>query len=195
MKKLLIISLLVVLSLGFAHAQSIYGLRAGLNISEYGGDADMDSKIGFNAGMFMHYKLHPMLLLQPELNYTQRGAQNDFTIAGVKTEVKQTLHYAELPIYLKLDLGERDLKFQPYLGPEMRYLISAKQKIKVGSNEDTADIDNVKDLDFGLGIGIDMMFNHMLIFGARYSLGLSNIDDNGGDVTNNAIMINLGVLY
>lgn len=49
---------------------------------------------------------------------------------GVKTEIKQTLHYAELPVYLKLDLGEANLKFQPYLGPELRYLISAKKPAK-----------------------------------------------------------------
>jgi hypothetical protein len=195
MKKVLLISLLAILGISFAFGQSIYGLRAGLNVSNYGGDSEMDSRIGFHAGMMMQYHMHPMLILQPELLYTQRGAQDEATILGVKTELKQTLHYVELPIFLKLGLGEGNLKFQPYLGPELRYLIAAKYKTKVGSAEQTGDIKDLADLDFGLGIGLDLVFNTNMLFGARYSLGLADVADGSADVKNNAFMINLGFLY
>jgi|LSQX01.2.fsa_nt_gb hypothetical protein len=195
MKRVLLISLLAFLSISFAFGQSIYGLRAGLNISSYGGDGDMDRKIGFNAGMLMQHRVHPMLIIQPELNYTQRGGQDEGSVMGVDLEVKQTLHYAELPIYLKLDLGEGNLKFQPYLGPEFRYLIAAKYKIKAGSEEDDGDINDVVDLDFGMGLGIDMLFNTNMLFGVRYSMGISDIADGPGEVKNNALMLNLGFLY
>ncbi|MCB5277856.1 MAG: porin family protein [Candidatus Cloacimonetes bacterium] len=195
MKKLILISLILALGISFAFAQSIYGLRAGLNISSFGGDSEMDSKIGFNGGLFMQYRVHPMLILQSELNYTQRGAQDELSIMGVKTEIKQTLHYAELPVYLKLDLGEANLKFQPYLGPELRYLISAKKTSKVGGDESSGDIEDITDMDFGLGLGIDMVFNTNMLVGARYSMGLIDISEDSSDVTNNSIMINLGFLY
>lgn len=195
MKRVLLISLLAILSISFAFGQSIYGLRAGLNLSNYDGDYEMDSRIGFHAGMMMQYNLHPMLILQPELLYTQRGAQDEGTVAGIKTELKHTLHYLELPIFLKLDLGEGNLKFQPYLGPELRYLIAAKYKAKAGSVEQSGDINGLADLDFGLGIGLDFVFNTNMLFGARYSLGLANIDDGDDEIKNNSFMINLGFLY
>ncbi|MCB5252828.1 MAG: porin family protein [Candidatus Cloacimonadaceae bacterium] len=126
MKKVVLISLLAVLGISFAFGQSIYGLRGGLNISNYGGDPEMDSKIGFHGGMMMQYHLDQMLILQPELLYTQRGAQEE----ALGIEHKQTLHYLELPIFAKLDLGEGKLKFQPYLGPEFRYLIKGNSTLK-----------------------------------------------------------------
>lgn len=195
MKKVVLITLLAVLGISFAFGQSIYGLCGGLNLSNYSGDPDMDSKIGFHGGMIMQYHMHPMLILQPELLYTQRGAQDEFTVLGVKTEIKQTLHYIELPIMVKLDLGEGNLKFQPYLGPEFRYLIKGNQKTKIGSTENTREIKNLKDFDFGLGFGVDVVFNTNMLVGARYSMGLTEIDDDGGDVKNTSFMINLGILY
>jgi opacity protein-like surface antigen len=195
MKKVVLVSLMMVLALGFAYAQSIYGLRGGVNFSNYGGDPDMDSKIGFNFGMMMQYDLHPMLILQPELNYTQRGAQTEGSILGVDFERKDTLHYAELPIYLKLDMAEGDFKIQPYLGPELRYLIKGNSKIEIGDDENDEDIEDLKSLDYGLGIGLDIVFNTNILAGIRYSLGLANIADTDDDITNNSLMLNLGFLY
>lgn len=191
MKKVVLISLLAVLGISFAFGQSIYGLRGGLNISNYGGDPEMDSKIGFHGGMMMQYHLDQMLILQPELLYTQRGAQEE----ALGIEHKQTLHYLELPIFAKLDLGEGKLKFQPYLGPEFRYLIKGNSTLKIGSDETTVEIKNAEDFDFGLGLGIDLVFNTNMLIGARYSMGLTTIDEDGSDVKNNSFMINLGFLY
>lgn len=50
-------------------------------------------------------------------------------------------------------------------------------------------------MDFGLGLGIDMVFNTNMLVGARYSMGLIDISEDSSDVTNNSIMINLGFLY
>lgn len=192
MKKLVLISLLAVLGISFAFSQSIYGLRGGLNISNYSGDPDMDAKIGFHGGMVMQAHLHPLLILQPELLYTQRGAQAESNIIG---DVKETLHYVELPILAKLNLGTGNLKFQPYLGPEFRYLIKGNRTVKMGNIETTNEIDDYTDFDFGLGLGMDIVFNTNMLFGARYSMGLMDIYDGNAEVKTNAIMINLGFLY
>ncbi len=199
MKKLALIFLLAVLSISLAFGQTVYGLRGGLNISNFNGDPDpkVDAKIGFHGGLMAQARMQPPLILQSELIYTQRGAQDEYIIPLLeeKAEIKMTLHYLELPFFVKLDLGEGNLKFQPYLGPELRYLIKGNSTVKVGSSEATNEIEGLKDFDFGLGFGVDVVFNTNILIGARYSLGLTNIDDNGGDLKNKSIMVNMGVLY
>ena len=195
MKKLALISVLVLLVFGAAFAESSYGLRAGVNLSSYNGkNASGGTKLGFHGGLMMMYELHPMLTLQPELLYTQRGAKKD---SGSVTW-SQTQHYAELPILLKLNLSAGDILVQPYAGPEFRYMLSGKRTAKVAGVETTSDIKNMNDFDFGVGLGADIIYNNFL-FGARYSIGMSNIYEKSGgsqsDIKNNAIMINLGVLY
>lgn len=200
MKKILLLSLLAILSIGMVNAEPFFGLRGGLNISNYS-EGDADSKVGFHAGMMMQYDLHPMIVLQPELLYTQRGASVEFTTLGIETEVSQTLHYVELPIFVKLDLGEGNMKVQPYLGPEFRYLIKGNQKITINGDEgDTNEIDGLNEFDYGMGAGIDLLFNTNMLVGVRYSMSMGEIfeEDSFGfqnDSKNTSLMVNLGFLY
>jgi hypothetical protein len=200
MKKVIIILALLGLSLGMVFAQSVYGLRAGVNFSNYSGDdVDADSRIGLNGGMIMQYHLHPLFILQPELIYTQRGAQSETEGLVLETKTSDTLHYVELPLFLKLDLGQGNLKLQPYLGPEFRYLIKGVHKEEVGDHEDSDDMENLRDFDYGLGLGLDVVANVNFMVGVRYSIGMSDIFEKSLgiqlDARNTSLMLNLGILY
>ena len=199
MKKLLVILLLVVLSIGLAFAQGVYGLKAGLNISNFSGDDadDLDTKsvIGFNGGLFMQKHIHPMIILQPELNYSHRGAMMEINLFGTEIELRDNLHYLELPLFVKLDLGEGNLKFQPYLGPELRYLIKGNGTTEADGDETTEELEDTNDFDYGVGLGIDLLFNMKYMAGFRYSQGLAEVFENDVDTRNSSIMFNLGILY
>lgn len=200
MKKLIMLSLLALLIVGVANAEPTYGLRAGLNISSYNSENyKNDTKLGFHGGLMMMYDLHPMVILQPELLFSQRGAQKEGKVLGQTVSWSTTFNYIEVPVMFKLNLAVGDLGIQPHLGPEFRYLLSAKNKDVVGSVTTTSDIKNLNDFDYGLGLGIDAKYDNFLV-GLRYSMGMSKIYEktSGGsqlDVKHNSIMLNLGATY
>lgn len=192
MKKTFVISMLLLLGITFAFAQGNYGVRAGLNLSNLDGNRKADNKIGFHAGFMMDYKLHPFIIIQPELLYTQRGTQREIS----KVTTSRLLHYVELPIFLKGSFGTPDIKIEPYLGPEFRYLVKGGRKVKGGDNESTTDYDKdyINSFDWGLGFGLDLRINRDMLLGARYSMGMTEVFKDGKD-KNTSIMINLGYSY
>lgn len=198
MKKYLIFCAALLMVVNISFAQTTYGFKAGMNLSNYSGN-DMDGKvkIGFHGGMLMHYYILPSLILQPELLYSQRGFKKTETIGNLSTEYKHTLHYAELPVYFKMNLGEEGLRFQPYLGPEFRYLMQANQTV---SENDPEKIDNVNSFDFGLGMGIDVEINRNMLYGARFSMGLADVFEKPSigsqpDAKNYSFLISMGFIY
>ncbi len=66
-------------------------------------------------------------------------------------------------------------------GPQIGFLISATDEFKSSSDSGEDDIkDRLNSVDLGANIGLAYQFNSGLIFGARYNLGLSNINDIAG---------------
>lgn len=198
MKKTLIISMLLVLSISFAFAQASYGVRAGLNLSNFNGDGNKDNKVGFNAGFMMDYPVHSLIRIQPELNYTQRGNHSEVKLLGTTIKTDNLLHYVELPIFLKgsFAIASDNFKIEPYAGPEFRYLVKGTKKIKGGSNESSGDYDkdDINSFDYGVGFGLDLRINQDMLLGARYSMGMAEVFKHANS-KNTAIMFNLGYSY
>lgn len=200
MKKTFVISMLLLLSISFAFAQAQgnYGVRAGLNLSNFDGDSKADNKIGFHAGFMMEYKVHPLIVVQPELLYTQRGTHHETKVPGTTSKTDDLLHYVELPIFLKASIGTADFKIEPYLGPEFRYLVKGGWKTKAGSSETSGDYDkdDINSFDYGLGLGLDLRINRDILLGARYSMGMAEVFKSKlFKDKNTSIMINLGYIY
>ena len=117
----------------------------------------------------------------------------------METKTSDTLHYVELPLFLKLDLGQGNLKLQPYLGPELRYLIKGVHKEEVSDHEESVDMENLRDFDYGLGLGLDVVANINFMIGIRYSIGMNEIFEEAlgiqPDAKNTSLMLKLGFLY
>lgn len=208
MKHIILIISLLILSAGMLSAQSTVGLRGGINLANFSGDdvsANSDNKPGVNAGVIIQIVLSESFLLQPEVLYSQRGAQSKTTIAGIETESYTYLNYAELPIMFKYNFDLNGLLLQPYIGPDLRYLIDAKQKTKVsvGSSSSTSntDLEDINAIDYGFNAGLDLVIGRNLVLGARYSLGLRNIEEKDSsndtipDMKNSGLMFSLGILF
>ena len=85
--------------------------------------------------------------------------------------------------------------FSLELGPQVGFLLSAKEEFDGESDEDIKDF--IKGTDFGVNFGIGYQMETGLNFGARYNLGLSDIpEDSGGDsIKNGVFQISVGYTF
>lgn len=220
------------------------GVRGGLNLAnvseDLGGTETFDfeglplqitlvqsNRTTFNAGGFLEYWFSPMFALQINLLYNQKG----FLIEGnlnetiieqgipinITLDAEETvkLSYLSFPILAKVAFGESN--FKPFLiaGPEIGFLLSAKDQAKVSAKaeamgqtvgpitiEEEEDIKEfIESFEFALdfGGGLSYSFGNIEIFADFiYSLGITKINKEyfaDEDIKNQNIMINLGMLF
>lgn len=184
MKNLMFISLAVLLTIFVfnttANAQmSLINMekyiKLGINIANVNGDdADnTDSKTGLIGGFGMKFGLGGMIAVQPEILYTKKGYKVDMG----NGDVSINLDYVEIPVLAKLNMP-----MIPgfYAGPALAFNTAAE-------DEDGNEIENVKGTDFGLVLGADYALPigtmGKAILDARYTMGMSTIDDSDADLS------------
>lgn len=202
MKKI-ILSVLAVGAMSYASAQDSgtkFGLKAGLNLANLSGDVeDVDTKLGAQFGAFAEIMVTENFAVQPELVFSMQGAKTEYTELGANYEEKLNLSYLNIPIMAKYYVTPQ---FNIHAGPQVGFLMSAKNKYEVsgGGQSASGDIDLkdlMKSVDFGLGLGVGYNFTDNLGLEARYTAGLSNIYDDVDelDVTVNNMVIQFAVVY
>lgn len=178
MKKICL--LFVILCIGFtANAQKIsFGFKGGLNSSWVTGDSSdgVSPRIGVHLGVMSEFSLSEKFSIQPELIYSQQGAQQDvaFTLDGFtlqEEELKARHNYLNLPILAKYYITEN---FSIEAGPQIGFLLSAEQE---GSGVEVDAKEALKSIDFAASLGVSYKLNNGLNFSARYNAGLSDVND------------------
>ncbi len=205
MKKVLIISAIVLLGLTAVNAQEVeFGIKGGINIAtitEDIGFVSFDNRTCFHFGAVAEIGISEKFSFQPELLYSCQGADYSVTddfdeptkaIATFEGTIK--VDYLNIPLMAKYYVVER-LSLEA--GPQVGFLISAKDEFG-GEEEDIKDF--VKGIDFGVNFGIGYKLDGGLNFGARYNLGLSDANDNTeelGDATlkNGVFQFSLGYFF
>lgn len=189
MKKILL-SAAAIMAFGFAsQAQDIkFGAKAGLNIADFGGDAETDgSRTGFHVGAVAEFKLTEQFSIQPELLYSMQGA----SVKEGDMDEDYKLDYLNVPIMAKYYLFEG---FSIQAGPQVGFLMSAKYG-------DTDVKDYFKSIDFALNGGVGYELPLGVFFQARYSAGLADINDfdvDGADaakINNNVFSLSVGYKF
>jgi opacity protein-like surface antigen len=186
MKKVMLTAV-AVMAFGLSNAQDVkFGAKAGLNMSNFGGDAEgTDMKVGFQVGGFAEIKISDKFAVQPELLFTNLGAKEDF----MGTTVTNNLNYIAIPVMAKYFVAE---KFSIEAGPQIGFLMSAKAEAE-GESVDIKDALN--STDFGLNLGFGYDFTENIGVGLRYTAGVSNILKDSGDSKVNNSNIALAVGY
>jgi hypothetical protein len=194
MKKLLLSAAFVAFGMGISNAQDIsYGVKAGLNLANFGGDDEFtdgfEGLTSFHIGGFAQIGISDKFMIQPELIYSQQGAQDE-----EDSDLKLRINYLNLPIMAKYMVADG---FSLELGPQVGFAIS--RKITDGDIDVDAD-DEIKALDFGVGVGAGYELPSGLMFSVRYNLGLANLleDDFGGDdfsLNNNVLQVSVGYKF
>ena len=168
-----------------------FGLKAGINLANITTKPSDGTSTGFlpgiNGGFFSTIPIAVGFAIQPELTYSGLGAKDK------ESSDKVNLSYLTLPVLAKYSFANSG--FGAYLGPQIGYLFSAKQKSE-GTSEDIKD--GFKSTDLSGIFGIEYFSPIGIGLSARYQLGLSNIvKDNelGASVKNKAIIFSVGYRF
>lgn len=170
MKKILVLTVITVLGFTNVNAQKTkFGAKGGLNFASISGDntKDIDLVTSFNFGVLSEIPISDKFSFQPELMYSGQGYSfNDNTIA---------LNYLNVPLIGKYYVTKG---FSVEAGPQIGFLLSAKnEKINVKDSFNT--------FDFGVNFGLGYKLENGLNFGARYNLGLTDINNIEGSSSKN----------
>ena len=183
MKKILLLAVVTVLGFTNVNAQEIkFGAKGGLNFASISGDntKGIDVVTSFNFGVLSEIPISDKFSFQPELMYSGQGYSfNDNTIA---------LSYLNIPLMGKYYLT-KGLSIEA--GPQIGFLLSAK-------NEKTDVKDSFNTFDFGVNFGLGYKLDNGLNFGARYNLGLTDINDLEGSSSKNkngVFQISIGYFF
>ncbi|KAA5821423.1 PorT family protein [Algibacter amylolyticus] len=184
MKKLLLIALVTVFGISHVNAQDIqFGGKLGINFATINGDntGTLDPITSLvNFGVVAEMPINEKFAFLPELMYSIQGfSVGDDVVA---------LNYLNLPLMGKYYISKG---FSVEAGPQIGFLLSAK-------DEDIDVKDNFKTVDFGANLGIGYKLDSGLNFGARYNLGLSNINDVEGasdSFRNGVFQVTVGYMF
>lgn len=177
-----------------------FGIRAGMNMSNFSGDdaEDLDSRIGFNVGVSVDIPLLQSLYLQTGLYATQKGAKYEED----GDELKFNPLYLEIPVLAsyRYDFSE-STQLQINVGPYLAYGISGKAKYTEydGHASKSAEVDFFGDdddqfggkrFDVGLQVGAGITVSKFYL-GCAYEFGFSDAVKDL-KAKNSNFMVNLG---
>nr|WKN37943.1 porin family protein [Tunicatimonas sp. TK19036] len=155
------------------------GIKGGLNVSNLYVDdvSDENLRPGFSLGVFTQLPVSEFFVIQPEVNYSTKGARltYDANFFDAEGEYKFNLNYVDVPILATFKLGESaDIQIGPYIS----YLVGSNISTDGDLGEALADIDrdNFHTFDYGLSAGFGLNFDAISV-GVRYNYGLAEIGD------------------
>lgn len=202
MKKLLLTLVVLISFHVLSHAQTFQVMpKAGLSLSamNFQNSSYVDEKIraGFTAGLAFSVKVTEKFSIQPELLFTQKGANYKRRIMDVTgPEIQTRLHYLEIPVMARYHVD----RFYLGAGPAFNLALGGKSKV-CGTETDIKFGDGVNELrrtDVTLLFGGGAMFplgKGNLVLDVRYGVGLSDIDNVSGSndrTRNNHIAVTVG---
>ncbi len=160
------------------------GIKSGGNYSNVydtqGEQFNADGKFGLVAGGFISIPLGPLLGVQPEVLFSQKGFSATGSILGGNYELTRTLNYIDVPLFLVIKPAEM-ISF--LIGPQYSYLLKQKDVFKNGTltveQQKEFDNENIRKNTFSVIAGFDFNLGSFVI-GTR---GGWNLQSNNGDGT------------
>lgn len=216
MKKLMIAMVLSTVSIGL---MAQVGVKAGVNFTNMifdDEDTDVENlarngATKFAVGFEFILPLSNAIALQPELLYSQKGAESSFEVFGQTFKNDLTYNYLDIPLMLRFSLGDTEgegLGIYLNAGGYGAYAINGKNKQEspLGNSEQDLtfdEIDDQKRLDYGLVGGGGITLGN-LFFEIRYQHGINNLlDDDANNNNDNKIKkyqhrglgVNVGIIF
>ncbi|RZS93768.1 porin family protein [Aquimarina brevivitae] len=162
------------------------GFKIGLNYANVSGDLDSDARTRLHLGAVLEFPLNYKTFIQVEALYSAQG----YTIGSGDAENDISLNYLALPIIGKYEFAKG---FSIETGPRFATLASVTDS----ENTDTDEFyDSFSDFDFGWDIGLGYKFESGMFFQARYTFGLSDINNiQGSNSSFNTSLAQLSIGY
>jgi len=195
-----------------------FGIDAGVNFADqtntFLGQADKASQSGLAIGGLSEVRIADVWYLQLEPRYIQKDLkEGTFIITGESgPEVLGTedlvlkMEYLEIPVLIKAKFGNGDLKPFIFAGPNIGFLLSAKNDLNANIQEQGSNVDvkaDFKSLDLSIDLGAGgeyQVYPTVSLFAnARYSLGLSDLNNTNASfnptIRSQGIQILMGILF
>ena len=186
MKKLIFALVIIISMPTFAQSNKVdgehenffrIGARGGVNINKITGKSYKEGfNFNFQAGIFLQFNFSNRFGLQPEVNFVQSSSEfsndandiyYDLFLGG--SQKKSKLNFLEVPLLLNINVGESKrvkLQIGPAYGGLLKQTVdSLKANGNIYKNGEWAAIG---------GLWIQLPFVNL---GARYKLGLTNLND------------------
>lgn len=180
-----VVALCAMLVLASGKLAAEVGIKGGLSISTVNlvdaPETETKAMMGYQLGMFYNHKITDTFSIQPELYYTMKGSKGTNTYNDI--EGKWRLGYLELPVLAKFKLVRGGSAVPTLLiGPYAAINLSARSVVEGygGDDQDLDMKDEVKNLDFGLVLGLGLEIKTLkgkLLLEARCNYGLTNFAD------------------
>lgn len=177
----------------------LVGVRGGASMaSSTTSGAEIESRVGFAAGVFVELPILQLVAFQAEGTFVQKGAAVSDGSASATVE----LDYIELSALLKGGTGgSPSIHF--FAGPTVGFNATCRVSAEVGGVRASTGCDSladdaqltVKTLDLGVkggaGVAVQVDESAQLLLEAAYTLGLTEIADGDGG-KNRALLIQAG---
>jgi len=187
MKKAIIFVTTSFLFLAAKAQEPHFGIKAGLNASSLNiNESAIETKAGFNAGVFAHIHTSLNWSIQPEMMYSTEGGKQ--SLIGGNLVGKHRLNYLNFPVLLQY-MFNNGLRLEG--GAQFGVLLSAKDK---AGSAIIAVKENYQSTAVSIPLGISFLTRPGFGIDARYVFGLSNIyKDDSQTIQSNVFQ--LGIFY
>ncbi len=182
------------------------GVKGGINTSYLTGPnapALSERQIGYNAGIFMRFRISDVMTVRPALSYTQKRYTFTHPIYMLQNgilSVDETNSYLSLPVMFTFQKGDNVINTFFCFGPEIALFVNNERKLKATSNghditaEAYYDFD-ISKYDYGASVGAGFQFKGF-IFDARFFISLHPLykGDNSLEMRYMNLVANLGYI-
>jgi hypothetical protein len=195
----LIVLISGVVNLGTLNSQNLsYGVKAGVDLSNWGGedieDAELDINTGFHAGVFAETALRSGLGFESGLYVATKGFRSKEVFEGMDMKLTSTSYYLDLPVYAKYNMPGG---FNIFAGPQFSYLLDNKLTWEIdGEKEDEWGTEGANRFDIGAVAGLGYRFGDTFSVNANYDFGLAKLGkDDDSKIYNRVVKISLAYRF
>lgn len=165
-KKLSLVAIVTVLSIGFASAQ--IGVEAGYtNLKST--EKNAEGFNGFYVGPTFDMQIQGPISLQYGLLYNLNMKSKSTTILGVKNSASYKKHSLDIPVRVAAAFPLNNITISIFAGPNFNIGLASTGTVEVGSIKKSSNLYDNKDLsrfDLQLGGGASIQYNNI---GLRFS--------------------------
>ena len=197
MKKVLVLIAAAIVCMS-ASAQLQFGAKVGVDATHFWGkDTPHGMQLNYQAGLMMEYKFSPKFAIAPEVVFAAQGGKDTRKVDLVDADCTFHTNYINVPVMLKYYVSPA---FSIDLGPQVGFNVYSKMTAKGKTTNVeakwTEDLkEDTKTVDFGVGLGGTYNLSDNAFVQARYTLGLINVFEGGGDCKHGNIQLAFGMKF